>query len=207
MSALRNPNTQWEGVLVLLDKCLVRQGATATPVWRIQGGFLLHEKKLLTRTSRFQDIILSLRLLRDPKMIGDAGLAQGQILDQMERAASKLWTQGDSMEEFATILATKRAEAQGNSPLSPEGLAQAVEQILNMEKKNLCAFFVSYRCLSHIKKHLGSQIIHRDFRSLDQHGRKVLNLLPYVESLVHVQLEDIEQKAIGSIANRRPNAV
>ncbi|KAG8721160.1 hypothetical protein FRC09_008339 [Ceratobasidium sp. 395] len=190
MHTVRNPNLQWEAVLVLLSNSQVRQGATATPIW-----------------TGYMDVVSSMKLLRHPAMVGDAGFIQDNILTQMESDASKSWTQGDIMTTFATTLAKKRLDAQQLSIHDPVNLAAAVNQILTLEKKNLRAFFMAYKCLSHIKTLLGSNIIRRDLRSLNQHGQKILTLQPHIESMVSVYLTEQELEAVAEISNRRPNAV
>ncbi|KAG8733051.1 hypothetical protein FRC10_000463, partial [Ceratobasidium sp. 414] len=187
--ALRNINLLWEGILALLDNCCVRQGATATPIW-----------------TGYNDVISALRLLRHPSMVGPQGVALGDKLEQLEKDAGQKWKNSETVNEFSRIIAKKRLQVEGQD-ISEESIAKSAEVILNVQKKNLRSFFVSYPCITYLKELLGSAIIRRGLRDLDPDGHPVLKLAPYVESIVYLALTDVELEAIKAIAAKKPSSV
>ncbi|KAG8702956.1 hypothetical protein FRC08_003148 [Ceratobasidium sp. 394] len=187
--ALRNVNSLWEGILALTSRCCVRQGATATPVW-----------------TGYKDVISALRLLRHPSLTGSQGAALGAKLEQAEKDAGKKWKDPNTVKQFSRLIARKRLEVEGRE-ISEKSVEDSAEIILNVQKKNLRSFFVSYPCISHLKGLLGSAIIRRGLRDLDPDGQPVLRLDPYVESIVYLVLSDVEQEAIRQVALKKPSSV
>ncbi|KAG8701566.1 hypothetical protein FRC08_004020 [Ceratobasidium sp. 394] len=186
---LRNINFLWEAVLALMNNCCVRQAATATPIW-----------------TGYNDVLSALRLIRHPSVIGEQGIALGERLDQLEKDAGVMWKDPLIVRQFAQVMAKRQLQVEGRD-VSESSIAEIVEITLNVQKKNLRSFFVSYPCISHLKVLLGSSIIRRGLRDLDPEGQPVLKLDPYVESVVYVVLNDVERKAIDAIASKKPTSV
>ncbi|KAG8736462.1 hypothetical protein FRC10_009304 [Ceratobasidium sp. 414] len=203
--ALRNINSLWEGVLALTSRCCVRQGATATPIWTGYNVSLL-DLFLEFRAFHSVDVISALRLLRHPSLIGPQGVASGAKLEQSEKEAGQKWKDPETVKQFSRLIAKKQLKAEGQDD-SEKSIAESAEIIVNVQKKNLRSFFVSYPCISYLKGLLGSAIIRRGLRDLDPDGQPVLKLEPYVESIVYLVLNDVELEAIKQVASKKPCSV
>jgi hypothetical protein len=152
-------------------------------------------------------VISALRLLRHPPLIGERGVALGESLDQLEKEATKQWKDERVVNQFALIMAKKQLEQENDREVSDEAIKETANLICHVEKKNLKPYFVSYPCISRVKELMSSVVIRRDHRSLTPEGAKVLNLIPYFESILRLPPSQIELDALAQIASNKPAAV
>ncbi|KAG8782049.1 hypothetical protein FRC12_021264 [Ceratobasidium sp. 428] len=177
----RNVNMQHVGVQQLASRALVRVGATATP--------------LITGSN---DIAALGRLLRLPTMIGDEGYTLGMAMLNSQRTKRSEQKRSDA--GLSEIDAAELAAGRGDEPEITD--AVLAERLANENVQRRRVFDIHREAIGMAKELLMPTIIRRTGRSLDYEGKRILDLDPYLESIVWSPQRPHELEAVQKLKDK-----
>ncbi|KAG9073827.1 hypothetical protein FS749_014652 [Ceratobasidium sp. UAMH 11750] len=180
---LRNPQETYQAVLRALCNSRVRVAATATPVF-----------------TGAKDPIAEGRLLHYPPVIGEAGLVLNDRMQSSERRRRKEWASDDEVQErfVLEVLKMMSAVRGGKEESAGKDTSTSTRAVVEDDKfmKN---FYVSKEAIAMSKAAVFPIIIRRTKRLKQLDGQKIINLKPFTESIVWVNLTAEEMAAIEMI--------
>jgi hypothetical protein len=203
---LRNVNNAYQAVLRLTANSAVRIGATATPIFtgakvRVALDAPMRDGPDLASKTVFQDLAAQGRLLRHVPMIGEQGIELALEMKALVAGRTKQWKKDGTeiLEELSRDMDKAKA---GNDP--PEKSAEDTEgrDVTDEEAKALKSFWIAIPSIDLARKRLGRIIIRRTGTSKQPDGKPVLELEPFVESIVYTPHRENEKKAIHIVCDR-----
>ncbi|KAG8711805.1 hypothetical protein FRC08_015403 [Ceratobasidium sp. 394] len=148
----------------------------------------LNYSHVVNASLHHQDLAALGRLLRHRPMIGQAGYELGMAMlksEQTKRSQIKRGAQGDASE--SGLRQIERFDTQ--DPVLAGHLANACA-------KNHRTFFIHRESIDMAKDELMPIIIRRTGRSLDAHGKTVLDIEPYIESVAWCRQQPRELEVV-----------
>ncbi|KAG8737755.1 hypothetical protein FRC10_007832 [Ceratobasidium sp. 414] len=184
---LRNANKSQQGAMTLAARSVVRVGASATPVF-----------------TSAKDLAAQGRLLRYEPMIGDDGYDLGMDMLRLERQRAKEWKEGS--DELIAGISDKLSGGTIGSITGAEKERDADAQrqmvgeyVANQDSQGYRNYYINQVAIDRLRSLLLPIVIRRTGASRDPNGKTVLNLDPYVESMVWVRLREDESQAIKDL--------
>ncbi|KAG9101257.1 hypothetical protein FS749_008706 [Ceratobasidium sp. UAMH 11750] len=185
--SLRNANKSQQGAMTLAARSVVRIGASATPVF-----------------TSAKDLAAQGKLLRYKPMIGDEGYDLGMDMLRLERQRAKEWKEGgdkliagiSSRLSSHMVGATEADEEEQNVDTQRQMVG---EYMANQDSQGYRNYYINQVAIDKLRSLLLPIVIRRTGASRDPNGKTVLNLNPYVESVVWIRLREDESQAIKEL--------